>query len=141
SMSFGDHDTLTINGSASDYVVLNFNFDTHFSGAITLTGGITSDQVLFNITGGMNLTGGDTLQTAANNNDQYVTYLDPNGTITINSVTIHGRLFGGDTSDMQITSNGGVVAPTNITPVPEPATFIAGALLLLPFGASTLRIL
>ena len=29
----------------------------------------------------------------------------------------------------------------NITPVPEPATIIAGALLLLPFGASTLRIL
>ena len=25
------------------------------------------------------------------------------------------------------------------TPVPEPTTFIAGALLLLPFGASTLR--
>jgi hypothetical protein len=29
----------------------------------------------------------------------------------------------------------------NITPVPEPTTVIAGALLLLPFGASTLRIL
>jgi hypothetical protein len=27
------------------------------------------------------------------------------------------------------------------TPVPEPTTMIAGALLLLPFGASTLRIL
>jgi hypothetical protein len=29
----------------------------------------------------------------------------------------------------------------NITPVPEPTTLIAGALLLLPFGASTLRVL
>jgi hypothetical protein len=29
----------------------------------------------------------------------------------------------------------------NVTPVPEPTTMIAGALLLLPFGASTLRIL
>jgi hypothetical protein len=28
-----------------------------------------------------------------------------------------------------------------LTPVPEPTTMIAGALLLLPFGASTLRIL
>ncbi len=28
-----------------------------------------------------------------------------------------------------------------LTPVPEPATILAGALLLLPFGASTLRIL
>jgi hypothetical protein len=29
----------------------------------------------------------------------------------------------------------------SVTPVPEPTTMIAGALLLLPFGASTLRIL
>jgi len=29
----------------------------------------------------------------------------------------------------------------NVSPVPEPATLISGALLLLPFGASTLRIL
>jgi hypothetical protein len=29
----------------------------------------------------------------------------------------------------------------NVTPVPEPTTLIAGALLLLPFGASTIRIL
>jgi hypothetical protein len=28
----------------------------------------------------------------------------------------------------------------NVTPVPEPTTIIAGALLLLPFGASTLRV-
>jgi hypothetical protein len=28
-----------------------------------------------------------------------------------------------------------------LAPVPEPTTMIAGALLLLPFGASTLRIL
>lgn len=31
--------------------------------------------------------------------------------------------------------------PSEITAVPEPATMIAGALLLLPFGASTIRIL
>ena len=30
---------------------------------------------------------------------------------------------------------------SNITPVPEPTTMVAGALLLLPFGASTLRML
>jgi len=30
---------------------------------------------------------------------------------------------------------------TTLTPVPEPTTMIAGALLLLPFGASTLRML
>lgn len=36
-----------------------------------------------------------------------------------------------------------ILSPTapNLTPVPEPTTFIAGGLLLLPLGASTLRIL
>jgi len=120
SMNFVNGATLTINGSASDYVVLNFNFNTHFSGEIDLAGGITSDQVLFNIHGGMNLMNGDTLQTAANNVSQYGTFLDPNGTITVNSVTIFGHLFGGDTHDMQITSNGGVVAPE-----PQPFALLA----------------
>jgi choice-of-anchor C domain-containing protein len=36
---------------------------------------------------------------------------------------------------------GAVLGDVSLVPVPEPATMIAGALLLLPFGASTLRIL
>ena len=43
----------------------------------------------------------------------------------------------------QASWTGGVDGEWDITaiPVPEPTTMIAGALLLLPFGASTLRIL
>jgi hypothetical protein len=115
SMSFVNGATLKINGSASQYVVLNFNFNTHFSGAINLTGGITTDHVLFNIIGGMNLVSGDTLQFAANNVTQNGTFLDPNGTIQLNSVNLNGHLFGGDSSDMQIVSNGTIF-------VPEPQT-------------------
>lgn len=33
------------------------------------------------------------------------------------------------------------ITDVSVTPVPEPTTMVAGALLLLPFGASTLRIL
>jgi len=129
SLSFVNGATLTINGNASDYVVLNFNFNSHFSGAITLTGGITSDHVLFNLTSGASLVNGDTLQFAANNVTQHGTFLDPNGTITINSVNLNGHLFGGDTSDMQITSGGTIF-------VPEPQTYalltlgLAGLLLM-----------
>lgn len=126
SLSFVNGATLTINGSASDYVVINFNFNTHFSGVIDLSGGITSDHVLFNIIGGANLTGGDTLQFAANGVAQTGTFLDPNGTITMNSVMLDGRLFGGDSSDMQIVSGGTIMAP-----VPEPQTY---ALLALGLG-------
>jgi hypothetical protein len=129
SLSFVNGATLTINGSASQYVVLNFNFNTHFSGAITLTGGITTDHVLFNMIGGANLVNGDTLQFAANNVTQYGTFLDPNGTIQLNSVNLTGHLFGGDSSDMQIVSNGTIA-------VPEPQTYalltlgLAGLLLI-----------
>jgi len=34
-----------------------------------------------------------------------------------------------------------VAGTANVTPVPEPTTVVAGALLLLPFGMSTLRML
>jgi type VI secretion system secreted protein VgrG len=41
-----------------------------------------------------------------------------------------------------VTLDGNVITvPTAVTAVPEPTTLISGALLLLPFGASTLRIL
>ena len=116
SMSFVNGATLIINGSASQFVVLNFDFNTHFSGTIKLTGGITPDQVLFNLIGGANLTGGDTLQFAANGVSQSGTFLDPNGTITMNSVNLTGHLFGGDSSDMQIVSGGTVT-------VPEPSSY------------------
>jgi hypothetical protein len=43
-----------------------------------------------------------------------------------------------DWNDVVLPSYG---ASINVAPVPEPTTMIAGALLLLPFGASTLRIL
>jgi hypothetical protein len=120
-LSFVNGSTLTINGTASQNVVLNFNFNSHFSGTINLTGGITPNQVLFNLIGGANLTNGDTLQFAANNVTQSGTFLDPNGTIQVNSVNIIGHVFGGDSSDMQIVSNGTVA-------VPEPRTYALLAL-------------
>jgi len=124
SLSFVNGATLNINGDAAgDSVVLNFNFNTHFSGTINLIGGLNPNQVLFNIIGGMNMMNGDTLQFAANNVSQEGTFLDPNGTITENSVNLDGHLFGGDTADMQIVSGGTVV-----NPAPEPQTFAVLAL-------------
>jgi hypothetical protein len=137
--SFNTGETLTINGDGLHNVVFNFSADASFGGMIVLTGGLTSDQVLFNIIGGANLTGGHTL--SINNNGKILTgtFLDPNGTISMDHSVLNGRLFGGDTHNEQIVSGSLINAPPPA--VPEPTTFIAGALLLLPFGASTLRIL
>jgi choice-of-anchor A domain-containing protein len=122
SMTFNNGNTLFINGDAGgDSVVVNISStnvnNPHFAGAMTLEGGLTPNKVLFNLIGGNSvmLTGGDTLQTSANNAFQYATYLDPTGAINMNSVNIMGHVFGGDSSDMQIVS-GATIA------IPEPAT-------------------
>jgi hypothetical protein len=64
SVNLNNASTLTISGSASDYVVINVTDNNPaFNGKIVLTGGITSDQVLFNMFGGdyTTHTGGPTL--------------------------------------------------------------------------------
>ena len=54
----------------------------------------------------------------------------------VNGYTFYGYTAAGGYNPT--TTGGAAITPT---PVPEPTTMIAGALLLLPFGASTLRIL
>jgi hypothetical protein len=145
SMTFNNGNTLTINGdTAGDFVVINVSSaninNPHFAGAISLTGGLTPNEVLFNITGGnvMTLSGGSTLQTSANNAFQNCSYLDPDGTINVDSVNIVGHLFGGDSSDMQIVSGATVDSPV-LTATPEPSATALAALMLLPFAARSLR--
>jgi len=123
SMNFVNGATLTINGTAAQSVVLNFGagVNTHFGGNILLSGGISQDNVLFNIDGGnyITLTGGDTLQEAANGVLQYGTFLDPTGAINMDAVTVSGHIFGGDSTDFHIVSG------ANIVPEPAPIGFLA----------------
>lgn len=110
---------LTINGGASDVVVLNISGSVKFQGAVKLTGGITPDNVLFNV------------KSAGNNNVQssgnYMTNLvnadliDLGGTWNVNEITITGRWFGEDPGGTyQLVSNGYIEQPT----VPEPGTLV-----------------
>lgn len=117
--------TLTINGSASDYVVVNFHSSVQFNGAIVLTGGITSDHVLFNETGGGTL--------AINTNGAAVTgtFLNPNGGMSAVHSVINGRFFGGDSTNMQIVSGVALTQPTTPTPEPETITLFGSGLLVL----------
>ena len=122
-----------------------------FDGVNTLTGNVTwnqihmvsngqggiSDSLSVNLTaiayGGLNA---DLLGLAANPNggNLNVTFqfsgTDPSLT----------SLFAGSTGT-QIVSYSGSISSTPSTAVPEPSTVVAGAMLLLPFGISTLRIL
>jgi hypothetical protein len=128
-----NHNTLTINGSASDYVVIDItgNSNIALDGAITLTGGITSDQVLINYIGTGNVQG------AANGATLDGTFLFANASnISLSSETFDGHVFDGGDGTFNFVSNTYINQPTelhiNLTgPVPEPSTW---AMLLLGFA-------
>jgi hypothetical protein len=121
-------DVLTINGDAAgDNVVLNFiGLSVNFNNQVLLKG-ISSDQVLVNFVGGTNLSGGPTLQINDNghNNPANIVlgvFLDPNGTVSVTNTNLGGRVFGGDSHDMQIVS--GDTITSGSSPVPEPSNFM-----------------
>jgi hypothetical protein len=135
SVNLNNASILTISGSASDYVVVNVTDNNPaFNGQIILTGGITSDQVLFNMFGGnyTTHTGGPTLTISPNGQTTTGIFLDPNGGMQFNHGLLNGRFFGGDVANQQIVSGASIFAPANI---PEPTSLalagLAGALCLL----------
>lgn len=63
------------------------------------------------------------------------------GGTTYNLSTLLSPNLGGNLDTVLPYSGVSTLVTLTITPVPEPTTMIAGALLLLPFGASTVRVL
>jgi hypothetical protein len=118
----------TITGTSSQFVVINVPFAFAFNGSIVLSGGLISDHVLFNLTGTNH-----TLTINTNGATTDGTFLDPNGAIQINHSILDGRLFGGDSQNMQIVSGANINAP----PIPEPAhtAFILALLMGIAIAA------
>ena len=125
----------TINGSATDQVVLNIAFSANLHGQLLLAGGITSDRVVVNVFGGNPATfsGGPTLDVNTNGLATFGTFLDPFGSMSAVSTNIQGRFFGGDSVNQQIVSGGNITAP-NPAAVPVPAAFPAGLAGLAAIG-------
>ncbi len=120
SYSESNGNLLTVNGDGSgNPVVFEFAYSSNvgLGGDVSLTGGLTADQVLWNFTStGKNI--------SLNNNASsyptlafYGVILAPNDELSMDNSNLDGRFFGGDGSDMQITSGN-----TINSPVPEPAT-------------------
>jgi hypothetical protein len=138
--------TFTVNGGASDHVVLNIADgvgNNGLNGSVTLSGGITSDDVLFNYTPSTsnlttynndytNLTGGPTMTISTNGLTTTGVFLDPTGNFQVNHSNINGRVIGGDSQNSSFVSGAELTAP-----VPEPSTFAlicVGAISLLAFA-------
>jgi hypothetical protein len=125
--AIGNHNTLTINGTANQFVVIDVTggSTTKLDGALTLTGGITPDQVLINFLGtNANVTG------AANDATLQGTFLIPNEGVQLDSLTIDGHLFGGEAGkNFQFVSNARIMQPPlNQTPLPGTLPLFAAAL-------------
>ena len=99
---------ITINGTGSNNVVLNFASGvTPTLDNVTLTGGITANEVLFNDqnTGTIAGTSGDTFNG---------TFLAPNATFNVTGVTVDGHLYGGASGQtFSFTSGATLNAPAN----------------------------
>ncbi len=136
--------TFTVNGGASDYVVFNIADgagNNGLNGSIVLSGGITSDHVLFNYTPDpsnsttynndyASLSNGPTMTISTNGLATTGVFLDPTGNFQVNHTgVITGRVIGGDTQNSSFVSGAELTAPAMDTTTPEPATIVVWSLL------------
>jgi hypothetical protein len=133
--NFNNGTVLTIqgNGSGNELVVFDVANNASFDGTIKLTGGLTSSQVLFNVTGT-----GHSLSFSGNfsgtGNTVSGIFLDPNGSISINNAEIDGQLLGGDSQDLQFVSNAHIIyntPPSEVADGGSSAVLFGGVLGLL----------
>jgi hypothetical protein len=148
SVSTNNGQNLFIQGNGSNNVVFDVNTGgtDQFHGNIILedmTGkyygqagyaGLTPDQVLFNLYSGDNLDANNNGDNAHPDNIMEGTFLDPDGSISFVNTRIDGRIFGGDSQNMQIVSGDTIVLPTSGPPpvgsgTPEPSALIVWSVL------------
>lgn len=123
---------LTIRGGANDIIVINDPSSAFFTKNVVLTGGITSDNVLFNITG----TGNNILSIKGGTGAGKITItadMIVRGSYSGTNATVDGRILGG-WNTMSLGTAFALVAPNDIPgPVPEPGEWalMAGGLAAL----------
>jgi uncharacterized repeat protein (TIGR01451 family) len=115
--SYNENDgkVVTINGDGSgNAVVFNFGFksNVNLGGDVTLTGGLSDDQVIWNFpTSGFNISLNNNASSFPLPAAYHGVILASNDKISLVNANLDGRVFGGNNSDMQIVSGDTINAP------------------------------
>jgi len=132
SLNLGNGQTLTLNGSASQQFVINDsgNFTLN-SGLIIETGGLTADDVVFNLT-----SSGNNLSTSGGLNNESVIngiVLDVNGGVAMAPGLINGELIAGGQTVHLVSgaSINQVIPPPTAAPEIDPTSAASGLTLLM----------
>ena len=97
-----------------------YNSNTNLGGQVTLTGGLTDDQVMWNFT-----SSGKNVQ-LNNNGGTYVgVIILPKDNFNSNNYNLNGRVYGGADGNMQIVSGANVYAPATTGTLTNTATVSA----------------
>lgn len=117
---------LTLHGSASDIFVINDSGKfTSSNSAMQLTGGVTPNNVIFNVSGSVAITGG-----GATNFEG--TILAPNSSVSVHDKTLTGELIGLNIADTSGFKVNGPTPPS--VPAPSPLIACAGLVGVLGLG-------
>jgi hypothetical protein len=122
SLNLGNGQTLTLNGPAGSQFVINDSGNLVLnSGRINLTGGLTDDDVVFNVTS----TGNAVSTSGGLNNEAVINgiLLAPNSGVAMAPGLINGELIAGG-STIHLVSGASVINAPTPPSVPEPATVI-----------------
>ncbi len=131
----GNGDILTINGDGVHSVVFNFANGLNLGGDVALAGGLNPDMVVWNFGGTGNVQLNNNASSFPNLAFQGI-ILAPNNAISVVNANLTGRVFGGDSHDLQIVSGDTINAPQA---VPEPASMILLGLGLVGAAGSIRR--
>jgi hypothetical protein len=140
----GGGTTLTLNGAANSSVVFQLvssgqGVDLTLSGTTMILNGITAGNIVWDLNGFSSQKNDVTISSGAT---VYGIFLAPQRNVIIDHGDITGEILGGGlNSDPGVSIHSGSTVTMPPPAVPEPTTFFAGALLLVPFGAGTIRIL
>jgi hypothetical protein len=122
SINLGNGQSLTLNGSATDQFIINVSQSFVLnSGKILLTGGLTPDDVVINVTGS-----GNAISSSGGLNNESVIngiLLAPNSNIAFSPALINGELIAGG-SNIQLDWGASVDQEIPLYGIPEPATWL-----------------